>query len=169
MAVAHPRGFSAGDTGATTRTWGLRNGDPSHQHIGSPTLSLGLGLVFPNIYQRRQTPFSLLDPTRPGHMTIIRFGLVDPEIAPVIGTGIVAPQQEAWIRDALNEALSKKVPPELVELIIRQLENDKTIMTEKEAEEIAKTFRAVREKFRNANDQYYFCIPFDIWTVLSDV
>ncbi|GLB43595.1 putative protein of unknown function (DUF4246) [Lyophyllum shimeji] len=138
MAVTYPRGFAAGDAGATTRTWGLRNGDSCHQHIGSRPLAGGLALVFPNLYQHRQTPFSLLDRTRPGHLSVVRFWLVDPEIEPVVSTARVAPQQESWIRDAVGEALGGRLPTELVELVMERVEG---LMRREEAEEHAKALR----------------------------
>ncbi|KAF5384857.1 hypothetical protein D9615_001043 [Tricholomella constricta] len=160
MAVTYPRGFAAGDTGATARTWGLRDGDACHQYIGARTLVPALGLVFPNLYQHRLTPFALSDPSRPGRLVAVRFWLVDPEIRPVVSTAVVAPQQEAWVRDALGRALGEKLPVELVEQVMGEVEG---LMGVTEAEEYARAFRAVREMFRVANDQYHFCIPFDIW------
>jgi hypothetical protein len=94
MAVNYPRGFSAGDTGATLRTWGMRDGDSCHQYIGSRPVHDGLAIVFPNIYQHHQTSFTLLDSSKPGHQTVIAFFLVDPEVQPVVSTAMVAPQQK---------------------------------------------------------------------------
>ncbi|KAG5349692.1 hypothetical protein C0989_002361, partial [Termitomyces sp. Mn162] len=105
MATTYPRRFAAGDNGATLRTWGLRDGDACHQHIGTRPLTPGLLLAFPNLYQSSLSPFALTDPARPGRLTLVRFGLVDPEVGGVVCTGDVAPQQEAWIREAVYAAL----------------------------------------------------------------
>ncbi|KAF8079181.1 hypothetical protein FPV67DRAFT_1691604 [Lyophyllum atratum] len=161
MAVTYPRGFTAGDTGATSRTWGLRDGDACHQYIGSRPLHPGLALVFPNLYQHRQTPFTLLDPMHPGRFTVVRLWLVDPEIRPVVSTASVGPQQEKWVGGAVRGALGGRLPVELVEQILEGVEG---VMGEEEAEGYARGLRRVREKFRLANDQYHFCIPFDIWS-----
>lgn len=160
MAVTYPRGFMAGDTGATLRTWGLRDGDPCHQYIGSRTVEPALALTFPNIYQHRQTAFSLLDSTKPGHQTIVSFFLVDPEIPGVLGTAEVAPQQRDWIRMAMDEAVDKRVPGEVLDQILDMVEG---VMDDKEADKYACELREVRERFREANNAAHFCIPFDIW------
>ncbi|KAG6872770.1 hypothetical protein C0995_006809 [Termitomyces sp. Mi166 len=163
MATTYPRCFAAGDNGATLRTWGLRDGDACHQHIGSRALSPGLLLAFPNLYQSHLSAFALADPARPGRLTLVRFGLVDPEVSGVVGTGEVAPQQEAWIREAVFDALGGNLglPHEIVEMVMERVEG---VLGEGEARECAKRLREVREVFRVKNDQYHFCIPFDVWS-----
>ncbi|KAF8226655.1 hypothetical protein L208DRAFT_350947 [Tricholoma matsutake] len=161
MAVNYPRGFSAGDTGATLRTWGLRDGDSCHQYIGSRPVHSGLAIVFPNIYQHRQTSFTLLNPSRPGHQTVIAFFLVDPELQPIVSTAMVAPQQKHWIKQALDESLDRRVPMEVVERIMDYVEG---VMEVDEAENYGRALMQARETFRDANNNYHFCIPFDIWS-----
>ena len=161
MAVNYPRGFSAGDIGATLRTWGLRDGDSCHQFTGSRLVQDGLAIVFPNIYQYRQTSFTLLDPSMPGHQKTIGFFLVDPEIQPIVSTAHVAPQQKQWVRQALDESLDRKVPMEVLERIISYVEG---VMEVVEAESYGRLCLEAREAFREANNDYHFCIPFDIWS-----
>ncbi|TFK41976.1 hypothetical protein BDQ12DRAFT_677465 [Crucibulum laeve] len=160
MAVTYPRGFFAGDIGATLRTWGLRDGDSCHQHIGSVPLQAGFSVVFPNIYQHRQMPFQLADPTKEGHLTLVTFLLVDPDIQPVVSTSAVAPQQKDWIEEALYEALQGRLP---AELITKVMENVESVMQENEADDYRDEMLRIRNAFRQANDNYLFCIPFDIW------
>ena len=160
MAVAYPRGFIAGDAGATLRTWGLRDRDACHQYIGARPVQPGLALTFPNIYQHRQSSFALLDPTKPGRQTLVSFFLVDPEVEGVVGTAEVAPQQREWAHRAMDEAVDPRVPGELVKQVVDEVEG---IMDVPEAEEYARELREVREKFREANDSCHFCLPFDIW------
>lgn len=160
MAVTYPRGFSAGDNGATLRTWGIRDGDSCHQYIGEVPVRAGLSLVFPNIYQSQQTSFTLEDPSQEGHLKAIWFYLVDPEIRPIISTSVVAPQQESWIRKALDDNLDTRLPNELVEKILEYVEG---VMTLQEAEEHRKTLIEATEQFTQANNSYHFCIPFDVW------
>ncbi|KAK0466274.1 uncharacterized protein EV420DRAFT_1617565 [Desarmillaria tabescens] len=69
MAVTYPRGFNAGDNGATFRTWGMRDAAPCHQFIGDVSIRQGTAIVFPNIYQYRHTPIQLADPRKPGSQT----------------------------------------------------------------------------------------------------
>jgi len=161
MAVTYPRGFMAGDTGATLRTWGLRDGDACHQYVGARPVQTGLALTFPNIYQHRQSSFTLLDPTKPGRQMLISFFLVDPEVQGVLGTAEVAPQQREWVRRAVDEAVDPRVPGEVVEQIVDGMEG---VMDVCEAEGYARELREVRERFREANDLCHFCIPFDIWS-----
>jgi len=161
MAVTYPRGFVAGDTGATVRTWGLQDGDPCHQHVGGVCLRPGLAVVFPNIYQHRLAPFQLQSPSFPGRLTILSFYISDPDVFPITSTKIVSPQQEDWIKKALWESqVGKKLPPELLEHIISEVDG---LMTEEEACRYREELGEVREAFRKANDDYHFCIPFDVW------
>ncbi|KAF9004921.1 hypothetical protein BDZ89DRAFT_1049319 [Hymenopellis radicata] len=84
-----PRGFGAGDNGATLRTWGLSDGDPCHQYVGSVRIREGLAIVFPNIYQFRHKPVRLADPSKPGLLRMVSFLLVDPDIPPIPSTATV--------------------------------------------------------------------------------
>jgi hypothetical protein len=161
MAVTAPRGFIPGDAGATLRTWGFQDSDSCHQYIGSRVIHAGLGLVFPNIYQHQQTPFRLLDPTKEGHQIVVSFFLVDPEIQPIVSTAVVAPQQKAWIRSAVDKYVDPRVPTEVVEQI---MENVEGLMEMVEAEGYRKELLSAREKFWEANNNYHFCIPFDVWS-----
>lgn len=160
MAVTYPRGFTAGDNGATLRAWGIKDGDSCHQYIGDVPLRPGLSLVFPNIYQHCQTAFSLADSTKAGHITFVWFYLVDPEIKPIISTAVVAPQQKEWIRKALDESLDPRIPNEIIDRILGYVEG---IMTAEEAHNYKVQLTEDRHQFTQANDSYHFCLPFDIW------
>ncbi|KAJ3829194.1 hypothetical protein F5880DRAFT_1620787 [Lentinula raphanica] len=160
MAVSYPRGFHAGDTGATLRTWGLQDGDSCHQYIGSIPIREGLAVVFPNIYQHRLTPITLHDPSQAGEFTVLNFLLVDPDTKPIISTAHVAPQQKAWIRKALDDCLDVRLPVEIVDKIVDMVEG---IMDEEESQVHSENMRSERETFQKLNDSYHFCIPFDVW------
>ena len=75
------------------------------------------------VSQHRVSPFSLIDPTKPGHRRFIALWLVDPTKR-IISTANVPPQQMDWYVDALlgsntksrQEALSK-LPPDLINLL----------------------------------------------------
>jgi hypothetical protein len=160
MAVTYPRAFSAGDAGATLRTWGLNDGDPCHQYIGETPLRTGLSLVFPNIYQHQQTSCKLVDSTREGRLALLMFYLVDPDIQPVVSTSRVGPQQKDWIQRAVGAALSQKLPFELIHEVIRHASQ---LMEPEEAEHYRRAFLGIHADFRRASDNYHFCIPFDVW------
>jgi hypothetical protein len=161
MAVTSPKGFLAGDTGATMRTWAMKDGDPCHQYIGSKLTSTGLAIAFPNIYQYRHSPFRLHDPSKEGHQRLIAFYLVDPEIQPVISTSRVPPQQKSWIKAAVEESIDVRLPLELVEKIIDYVEGK---MNWDEAVDFRREMLEERKNFWRQNDDYHFCIPFDIWS-----
>lgn len=160
MAVTCPRGFIAGDSGAALRAWGVRDGDSCHQYIGDVPLRPGLSLVFPNIYQHRQTAFSLADPTKEGHITLVWFFLIDPEIEPIISTAVVAPQQKEWIHKALDENLDSRLPNEIIDKILEYAEG---LMTVEEAYNHKDQLMADRRRFIQENNSHHFCLPFDIW------
>lgn len=160
MAVTYPRGFSPGDAGATSRTWGLSDGDACHQYIGETPLHTGLSLVFPNIYQHRQTSFELVDPDREGRLLLLMLYLVDPEIQSTVSTSLVAPQQKDWVWRALEHILSPRLPVELIHEIFLHVEG---LMDQQQAEDYRNAFLSAQANFRQANNNYHFCIPFDVW------
>jgi hypothetical protein len=164
MAVTSPRGFSAGDAGATMRTWGFEDGDACHQYIGSVPVRKGLCLAFPNIYQHRQTSFHLLDSSKEGHQTVLSFLLVDPDIHPITSTSNVAPQQEEWIKRAVDQFIDMRLPSEIIEQIMADVEG---VMTREEAKRMRTEMLEERKQFRKQNDSYHFCVPFDVWNATS--
>ncbi|KHN96906.1 WD40 repeat-like-containing domain protein [Metarhizium album ARSEF 1941] len=79
--------------------------DSTVQDIGSVLTRQGRAVFFPNLYQHQVRPFSLADPSRPGHRKILALFLVDPAI-PVISTAQVPPQQPHWRAGQAAEAAS---------------------------------------------------------------
>jgi len=138
----------------------MKDGDPCHQYIGSKPTSTGLAIAFPNIYQYRHPPFRLCDPSKQGHQRLVAFCLVDPEIQPVVSTSRVPPQQKSWIKAAIEESIDIRLPVELVEKIVDHVEGK---MSWDEALDFRREMLDDREDFWIQNDNYHFCIPFDIW------
>jgi len=145
------------------RTWAMKDGDPCHQYIGSKSTCTGLSIAFPNIYQYRHPPFRLDDPSKDGHQRLIAFYLVDPEVLPVISTSRVPPQQKSWIKAAVEESIDVRFPLELVEKIVDCVEGK---MSWEEAANFRSEMVEERDNFWRQNDNYHFCIPFDIWDEL---
>lgn len=85
--------------------FGVANGAPGVQDLGSVRTPQGRLLVFPNVLQHCVKPFRLADPTRPGHRKILAMFLVDPHI-PVLSTANVPPQRKDWWAKEV-----RKVPP----------------------------------------------------------
>ncbi|KAF9041158.1 hypothetical protein BDP27DRAFT_1435080 [Rhodocollybia butyracea] len=134
MAVSYPRGFHAGDSGATLRTWGLRDGDSCH-HTLAPSQS------------HRYTPITLSDPSKTGKFTVLSFGLVDPDIPSIISTANVGPQQKSWIRKALDEYLDVRLPIEIVEKIVDMVEG---VMDDQEKSGLLGETQRGKDKFLEA-------------------
>lgn len=71
------------------------------QTLGSVACTEGRLLTFPNLLQHQVQPFTLADPTKPGHRKILALFLVDPHIR-VISTANVPPQQRDWWSEAVE-------------------------------------------------------------------
>lgn len=65
------------------------------QELGSIESKEGRLITFPNTLQHKVSPFSLADPSRPGHRKILALFLVDPHTR-IISSANVPPQQEDW-------------------------------------------------------------------------
>ncbi|KAL4923186.1 uncharacterized protein BDV17DRAFT_296611 [Aspergillus undulatus] len=72
-----------------------RNTDSIKQELGSVETKEGRLITFPNTLQHRVSPFSLEDPTRPGHRKILALSLMDPHHC-VISSANVPPQRGDW-------------------------------------------------------------------------
>ena len=117
-AVGEPQ-YEQNDDRGVEAIYGLKNEEALVQPLGAVDTCNGRCIAFPNIYQHRVAPFSLLDPTQPGHRSILVAFLVDPAIS-VISTSRVPPQQKEWMAlsdsgSALTDALAgTRVLSELV-------------------------------------------------------
>lgn len=162
MPVCSPKHYVPGDEGATTRTWGLRDGASCTQRLGGKCLREGFSIAFPNIYQHRIGPSRLVDTTKPGFTTLMGLYLVDPDLddSAVPSALTVPPQQKAWMKDAVEANLDIRIPGEIVETIIEMVDG---VMTEKESYAFAKEMRKDRETFLNRHNQFWCCLPFDLW------
>ncbi|KAL4819565.1 hypothetical protein BDW67DRAFT_193902 [Aspergillus spinulosporus] len=72
-----------------------RNEVPITQDLGSVDTKEGRLITFPNTLQHRVSPFSLADPSKPGHRKILALFLVDPHHR-IISSANVPPQREDW-------------------------------------------------------------------------
>ncbi|KAJ5759127.1 hypothetical protein N7520_006283 [Penicillium odoratum] len=92
------------------------------QDLGEVSCRQGRLLTFPNVLQHRVTPFSLADPSKPGHRKILALFLVDPHLR-IISTANVPPQQEDWGKekhDLTHEVLSGRLPAELKDMVCEE-------------------------------------------------
>ena len=131
------------------------------QNVGSAVTQEGRCLAFPNIYQHLVSPFSLRDKTKPGHRQILVFFLVDPHVR-IPSASDVGPQQEAWIRAAVEDTqLWQKLPPELHEIIWEKLD----AVTEEQAKAYREELMEERTAFVGTVDGQRFGNTFNLWFV----
>ncbi|KGO68163.1 Protein of unknown function DUF4246 [Penicillium italicum] len=103
------------------------------QDLGAVACKEGRLLTFPNTVQHRVSPFSLVDPSKPGHRKILALFLVDPHRR-IISSANVPPQQEDWgyeRQNAVNLALAS-LPLELQDIVQDDLD---PVMTMEKAKE----------------------------------
>ncbi|KAL4860838.1 hypothetical protein BDV12DRAFT_87738 [Aspergillus spectabilis] len=120
------------------------------QSLGSVTCREGRLLTFPNTLQHRVSPFSLTDPSKPGHRKILAFFLIDP-MRRIISSANVPPQREDWCeewRGAMRETIGKRLPVELQCMV----QDDKGFepMTMDRAKELR--LKLMEERGANASD-----------------
>lgn len=92
------------------------------QHLGNVTSQEGRLVTFPNRFQHRVEPFSLLDRSKPGHRKILALFLVDPHRR-IISSANVPPQREDWCGEwvhAVQSAL-RRLPLELQYMVYKEL------------------------------------------------
>ena len=95
--------------------FGCEQGGPGLQVVGSVETREGRLLTFPNILQHQVQPFSLVDPTKPGHRKIVALFLVDPHFK-ILSTANVPCQQMDWWREhiaQLGDTRLDRLPLEL--------------------------------------------------------
>ncbi|KAL1965830.1 hypothetical protein VTN77DRAFT_5151 [Rasamsonia byssochlamydoides] len=126
-----------------------RDESPITQELGSVSCIEGRLLTFPNTLQHRVSPFELADRSKPGHRKILAFFLVDPHLR-IISSANIPPQRADWWEERLNlrrDVLAQKLPPELQEMVIKNLDDFPITMEE------AKQYRLELMEERSAASQ----------------
>jgi hypothetical protein len=86
---------------------------PANQIVGQVSTREDRLLVFPNVLQHRVSPFTLQDPTKPGHRKLLALVLVDPNIT-IPSTANIPPQQLDWWSKHIDQiGALKNLPQEL--------------------------------------------------------
>lgn len=118
--------YAQSDNFNIERVFAIRSQEDTLQNIGSVLTRPGRAIFFPNLFQHHVSPFSLTDPTRPGHRKILALFLVDPAI-PIISTANVPPQQKHWW--ASNNAahvsglnMTERMPPEVASMVLKDVD-----------------------------------------------
>ena len=131
------------------------------QHVGTAVTREGRCIAFPNIYQHLVSPFSLRDKTKPGHRKILVFFLVDPNVS-IPSASDVGPQQEAWIRAAIEATqLWQRLPPELQGIIWEEL----GAVTDEQAKAYREELMNERTAFVGTVNGQRFGNTFNLWYV----
>ncbi|EAW17040.1 uncharacterized protein NFIA_003960 [Aspergillus fischeri NRRL 181] len=115
------------------------------QDLGSiATTNNGRLLAWPNTLRYKAEPFSLVDPSRPGHLRYITIHLVDPHYR-LCSSRNVPPQQHDWWPKAAGKffKLQGEPPPEILNMLHQQTEG--WPLTAQESLEIRKQTETERE------------------------
>ncbi|KAF7977251.1 hypothetical protein HWV62_4369 [Athelia sp. TMB] len=115
--------YGQGEHGWLQDIFGCENEESSVQYVGDVVTKQGRLITFPNVFQHRVTPFSLADPTKPGHRKILALFLVDPHIQ-IISSAHVPCQRRDWWAEELGRsgALPGKLPLEIVQEVMENVE-----------------------------------------------
>ena len=135
--------------------FGCENGGPGLQFVGSVDTREGRLLTFPNILQHQVQPFSLVDPTKPGHRKILALFLVDPHVK-VLSTANVPCQQRDWWREHIEELGTglDRLPPELWDEVFDGVRDDFPISLE-EAKDLRLKLMDERKAFVISRDEAF--------------
>ncbi len=137
----------------------------SHQIVGEVLMKVGRCIAFPNMYQHSVSPFSLLDPSKPGYHKIVALFLVDLELKnPRPSTTTVPPQgRDWWFQELLGLAEEgsnrlRLLPTKLLDLIVDFMD----LMMRKEAEEVRLQLMDKQTVFVRENSENMFDMPFNM-------
>ncbi|OQE20366.1 hypothetical protein PENSTE_c013G08080 [Penicillium steckii] len=78
------------------------------QELGGVNCREGRIITFPNTLQHRVSPFTLSDPSKPGHRKILALFLVDPHRR-IISSANVPPQRDDWLRESMKGKIGNKL------------------------------------------------------------
>ncbi|RSL72229.1 hypothetical protein CEP54_000864 [Fusarium duplospermum] len=139
-------GYEQGDYTSIDRTFDIDSAGDTVQNIGSVLTRQDRMLFFPNVYQHHVSPFELADKTRPGHRKILALFLIDPAM-PIISTANVPPQQQHWWSEkTLPRDRLGKLPPEVTEMVINNMDFPITLADAKKIREDLMAERSVIQR-----------------------
>ncbi|GAA5825238.1 hypothetical protein JCM11251_006156 [Rhodosporidiobolus azoricus] len=156
--------YEQNDTRGVGAVFGIENEGPCVQDFGALTTSKDRCICFPNLYQHRVSPFSLVDPTKPGYRKILVFFLVDPlksAAGAVVSTARVPYQQREWVAQELagaveesgEESAVRKLP---IELWDKQLDEMEGLMSFEEAKKVREELMHERKFLVDQNTKAIF-------------
>ncbi|PGG97689.1 chromatin structure-remodeling complex protein RSC7 [Blastomyces parvus] len=117
-------GYRQNDRNWTNVVFGVDSDGPIVQDLGDVSCIEGRLLTFPNVLQHRVAPFSLADPSKPGHRKILALFLVDPNIH-IISSAHVPVQRKDWFEQmAPMDQVLGRLPRELADEVEGYLEGE---------------------------------------------
>lgn len=117
QAVGEPN-YEQNDTTGVRLVYGMDQGAGMSQELGSVVTCGDRCICFPNTYQHRVAPFSLIDKLRPGVRKILVFFLVDPAER-IVSTATVPPQQRAYLPELLQSMYPfNAIVPDLLNVVL---------------------------------------------------
>jgi hypothetical protein len=132
--------------------FGLGAEDSTIQDLGSVLSKQGRLITFPNSLQHRVQPFSLADPTKPGHRKILALFLVDPNIRVISTAHVPAQRRDWWERIVPWNNILGRLPAELQIQVASQIDDFPLSM--EEAKKLRLELMAERTGFvRQFNDK----------------
>jgi hypothetical protein len=87
--------FEQNDDVGLELIYGLSNCGGLHQELGAINTNCGRIMAFPNVFQHRVQPFTLVDKERSGHRNILAFFLCDPA-AKIESSATILPLRRDW-------------------------------------------------------------------------
>lgn len=117
QAVGEPN-YEQNDRNGVRLVYGLEDEAALNQEYGSVVTCGDRCICFPNTYQHRVAPFSLIDKQRPGVRKILVFFLVDPAVR-IVSTATVPPQQRAYMPEHLQAMYPfNTIVPDLLNIVL---------------------------------------------------
>ncbi|KAE8144643.1 hypothetical protein BDV25DRAFT_171273 [Aspergillus avenaceus] len=119
--------FEGWDVPYLEQLFGVENGKPSVQELGSVSINQGRLVVFPNVLHHRMEPFELISKSRPGHLRFLTMWLVDPYYR-ICSTRNVPPQRHDWWAQEAQSLITSaySLPPELTTMIMNKTHRQPT-------------------------------------------
>ncbi|KAA8913689.1 hypothetical protein TRICI_003147 [Trichomonascus ciferrii] len=127
VAQEEPKSYEQGDYYGVRKVYGIRDDEPIAYNVGSIPCREDSIVVFPNCFQHQVQPFSLADPTKPGHRKILCFFICDPTNNMVVASDRVPAQQREWWTDEITKTNSLNLPAELTNNILSKVDWPKDI------------------------------------------
>ncbi|KAJ8073711.1 hypothetical protein PM082_011989 [Marasmius tenuissimus] len=137
--------------------YGIEQGGPCLQELGSVTTKEGRLLVFPNVLQHRVAPFRLVNPSKPGRRKILALFLVDPYLR-TLSTTNVAPQQRDWWVEGVRQDESTRLgrlPAELIDHVVEMMNPEDWPLSLEEAKKVREDLMAQRTVYTDEVNRNY--------------